>query len=68
MWPFRKRITVTGLLTIEPDYGYIIKPDEGEFWTVGLPRSKRDHLGKRVRVSGVKAGWCDLAIEDIELD
>ena len=65
MWPFQRRTTIIGYLTVDQEYGPIVRPDKGEFWTVGLHPSKFAFVDRRVRVTGMKCGWHDLVVEKV---
>ena len=63
MWPFRQRITVTGVL--RPGTKFLIEADDGTYWHVVVDPSKRPFFFKRVHATGRKGFGRYLVVEEM---
>jgi len=66
MWPFRRKHSITGLLTTH-DEGYIISPGWNEYWTVTLTPQQQILLYNHVRIKGTKTSDSHIVAEEITL-
>lgn len=62
--PMGTRHVVIGTLRMTP-LGPVVEMEGGGRWQVDLPGRWRRHLGRRVEVEGVRAGFDLLAVERI---
>ena len=58
--------TVEGVLKLSGNLGAIIEMDGGGYWLTSLNRKTRKLLNHRIRATGIRVGFNDFHIREVE--
>ncbi len=61
-----KPFTVDGVLKLSGNLGAIIEMDGGGYWLATLNRKTRKLLNHRIRATGIRVGFNDFHIREVE--